>query len=166
MIVCSNCKHQEPSGALYCSECGMQLVRLESQKTQQITPEVDSLQTAPISEYSLPESDAWISLHLIDSGQIISIAERTEFTLGRISDKQPIMPDVDLTPYQAFEHGISRLHAVIRLLSGQPTVMDLGSSNGTYLNGVRLIANVESPLRQSDLLALGKLKIQVILNIL
>jgi pSer/pThr/pTyr-binding forkhead associated (FHA) protein len=144
----------------------MQLVRLESQKTQQIAPEVDGLKTAPISEYSLPESDAWISLHLIDSGQIISISERTEFTLGRISDKQPIMPDVDLTPYQAFDHGISRLHAVIRLVGGQATVMDLGSSNGTYLNGVRLIANAESPLRQSDLLALGKLKIQVILNIL
>lgn len=167
MIICPNCKHQEPAGALFCSECGMQLVQLEGQKTQQIVRETDDLKTAPISESSLPgrNVDTWISLHLIDSGQIIPVSERTEFTLGRISDKQPIMPDIDLAPYQAFDHGVSRLHAVIRLVSGQATVMDLGSSNGSYLNGVRLIANTESPIKHGDLLALGKLKIQIILNI-
>lgn len=167
MIICPNCKHQEPSGALFCGECGMQLVRLEGQKTQQINPETNDLKTAPISEASLSNlSDTWISLHLLDSGQIIPVSDRTEFTLGRISEKQPIMPDIDLTPYQAFDHGVSRLHAVIRLVSGQATVMDLGSSNGSYLNGVRLIANVESPLKHGDLVAIGKLKIQIILNIM
>jgi hypothetical protein len=167
MITCPNCKNQEPSGALFCGECGMPLVRLEGQKTQQINPETNDLKTAPISEDSLSSlSDTWISLHLLDSGQIIPVSDRTEFTLGRISEKQPIMPDIDLTPYQAFDHGVSRLHAVIRLVSGQATVMDLGSSNGSYLNGVRLIANVESPLKHGDLVAIGKLKIQIILNIM
>ncbi len=167
MIICPNCKHQEPSGALFCGECGMQLVRLEGQKTQKINPEANDLKTAPISENSLSSlSDTWISLHLLDSGQIIPVSDRTEFTLGRISEKQPIMPDIDLTPYNAFDHGVSRLHAVIRLVSGQATVMDLGSSNGSYLNGVRLIANVESPLKHGDLVAIGKLKIQIILNIM
>ncbi len=65
----------------------------------------------------------------------------------------------------AFEHGVSRLHAVIRLVNGEASLMDLGSSNGTYLNGVRLIPNTESPIRHGDLVALGKLKIQIILSL-
>jgi hypothetical protein len=166
MIICPNCKHQEPTGALFCSECGMQLVRSASQTTQQIELDTSDMRTAPISEKSLPGTNGnWISLHLIDSGEILSVSDRNEFTLGRVSDKQPIMPDVDLTAYQAFEHGVSRLHVVVRRMNDQVIVMDLGSSNGTYLNGVRLIANVESPLAHGDMLALGKLRIQIILDI-
>jgi hypothetical protein len=165
MIICPNCKHEELTGALFCSECGMQLVKMPGQTTQKIEVEPDNMKTAPISEQSLPDSnDNWISLHLVDSGQIIPVSGRTEFTLGRVSDKQPIMPDIDLTSHQAFDHGVSRLHAVIRRVDNQVTVMDLGSSNGTYLNGVRMIADVVNPLNQGDLLALGKLKIQIILN--
>lgn len=165
MIICPNCKHQELTGAFFCSECGMQLVKTPGQTTQQIEIEPGNMKTAPISEQSLPDStDNWISLHLVDSGQIIPVSGRTEFTLGRVSDRQPIMPDIDLTNHQAFDHGVSRLHAVIRRVDNQVTVMDLGSSNGTHLNGVRLTANVINPLNQGDLLALGKLKIQIILN--
>jgi hypothetical protein len=165
MIVCSNCKHEEPTGALFCSECGMQLVRLEGQTTQKIKLDREIAQTAPVTEQPAANSaGAWISLHLVDNGHIISVSDRKEFSLGRISDKQPIMPDIDLTSYHAFDHGVSRLHAVIRQNDDQAVVMDLGSSNGSYLNGVRLIANVESPLAQGDFLALGKLKIQIILN--
>ena len=165
MIICPSCKNQEPSGAIFCSECGMQLVQLEGKKTQKISKESDELNTAPMSNpIDNSVNNTWISLYFLDSGQILPVSDRTEFTLGRISDNQPIMPDVDLTPYQAFDHGVSRLHAVIRLLNGQVTVMDLGSSNGSYLNGVRLIPNIDSHLGHGDILALGKFKIQIILN--
>lgn len=165
MIHCPNCRHQEPDGAIFCSECGMQLVRLDGQDTQSIQPEPDDFGTAPISSQVVDMANVWISLHLLDNGQILSISDRSEFTLGRISENQPIMPDIDLTPYQAFDHGVSRLHAVIRRTNGSVSVMDLGSSNGTYLNGARLAANAEAPLNHGDILALGKLKAQVILNI-
>ena len=166
MITCPNCKHQELSGAIFCSECGMQLVQLEGQKTQKISEQnADALTASPINESRSDFTDTWISLHLLDSGQIIPVSDRTEFTIGRISDNQPIMPDIDLTPYNAFGHGVSRLHAVIRLLNGQVSIMDLGSANGSYINGVRLIANTNCPLKHGDILALGKLKIQIVLNI-
>jgi pSer/pThr/pTyr-binding forkhead associated (FHA) protein len=143
----------------------MQMIRSEGQDTQSIWPEPDDLGTAPISGRAVDMANVWISLHLLDNGQILSISDRAEFTLGRTSENQPIMPDVDLTPYNAFDHGVSRLHAVIRRLNGAVSVMDLGSSNGTYLNGARLAANNDTPLNHGDILAFGKLKIQVILNI-
>jgi len=49
--------------------------------------------------------EAVISLHLVDSGQILHLAGRSEFTLGRAADGQPILPDVDLSPYEAYTQG-------------------------------------------------------------
>ena len=43
-------------------------------------------------------------------------------------------------------------------------VMDLGSSNGTYINGRRINPHVEESLSHGDIVALGKLKIQVLLR--
>jgi pSer/pThr/pTyr-binding forkhead associated (FHA) protein len=100
---------------------------------------------------------------MLDSGQILPISERNEFTMGRISDSQPIMPDIDLSPFKAYDNGVSRLHAVIRRNGGNVIVMDLGSSNGTYVNGTRLMPNMEQPLRHGDVISLGKLKMQVVL---
>jgi predicted component of type VI protein secretion system len=108
--------------------------------------------------------DTWASLHLLDSGQILPLGDRMEFTLGRVSDAQPIMPDIDLTPYQAYASGVSRLHAVLKREGKRVFVMDLGSSNGTYLNGVRLKPNIDQTINHGDMLALGKLKIQVLLQ--
>jgi len=165
MITCPNCKHPEPAGAIFCSECGMQLLEIEPKKTQQIVDETPDSGPAPARPVQQQIQDAWISLHLLDSGQVLSINDRTEFTLGRSSESQPIMPDIDLNPYRAYDHGVSRLHAVIKSVNGQTIVMDLGSSNGTYLNGARLAPNVPNPLRHGDVIALGKLKMQVILSL-
>jgi len=169
MIVCPNCQNHEITGAIFCSECGAQMITADGLVTQnirtdQIQPVVQ--QTAP---YEVPPADpnatdAWISLHLLDSGQILPISKRSEFTIGRVSEGQPIMPDIDLTPYQAYSSGVSRLHVVVRQDGRNIVLMDLGSANGTYLNGQRIPANVEQILRHGDVVALGKLKIQILLN--
>jgi predicted component of type VI protein secretion system len=48
---------------------------------------------------------------------------------------------------------MSRRHAVIRRLDGQVAIEDVGSTNGTYVNGQR-IAGV-APLREGDVVRLG-----------
>ncbi len=164
MITCPNCKHNEIDGAIFCGECGTQLVKSEIGTTQKITPEeADKVPTSPFDSEIPNPNNVWISLHMLDSGQILPVSERTEFTMGRISDNQPIMPDIDFSPFKAYDSGVSRLHAVIRRNSGNVIVMDLGSSNGTYVNGTRLMPNMEQPLRHGDVIALGKLKMQVVL---
>ena len=167
MIVCSNCKHENVTGTLFCVECGAQLEGVETLTTQAITQDqiVDDLKktSATVEPPSSP-ANSWLSLHLMDSGKILPLATRNEFTMGRLSEGQPIMPDIDLTPYQAYASGVSRLHAVIKRDAEQVVIMDLGSSNGTYLNGRRLNPHTEEPLKHGDVIALGKLKIQVLLR--
>jgi hypothetical protein len=166
MIECPNCQHENLDGSVFCSECGMQLSGLPPIVTKNIPADSEPLLPADRKKTAsyAKDMDAWASLHLIDSGQILPLGDRTEFTLGRVSDAQPIMPDIDLTPYQAYASGVSRLHAVLKREGKRVFVMDLGSSNGTYLNGKRLQPNVDQTLNHGDMLALGKLKIQILLK--
>jgi len=167
MIICKNCQHKNVSGTLFCSECGAQLDGIETLNTQSITQEeiASDLKKRPAAmEPPSSPVNSWISLHLMDSGKILPLASRNEFTMGRLSEGQPIMPDIDLTPYQAYASGVSRLHAVVKRDANRTVIMDLGSSNGTYLNGRRLNPHMEEELRHGDVIALGKLKIQVLLR--
>jgi pSer/pThr/pTyr-binding forkhead associated (FHA) protein len=74
------------------------------------------------------------------------------------------MPDIDLSPYQAYAAGVSRLHAVIKRDGNRILFIDLGSANGTYINGKRLAPNVEQVLNHGDIIALGKLKLQILVK--
>lgn len=167
MIICSNCKHANMTGALFCAECGAQLIGRDTLTTQSIATE--NLKTASrrtTGEMSQPVEgeNAWANLHLLDTGQVLPLSSRNEFTMGRISEGQPIMPDIDLSPYQAYAAGVSRLHAVIRRSGEMVVFMDLGSANGTFINGNRLIPNTEQLLSHGDILALGKMRIQVLID--
>jgi hypothetical protein len=167
MIICSNCQHSNVSGTFFCVECGAQLDGVETLTTQAITQEQISDELKKKGTRPEPPSspiNSWISLHLMDSGKILPLASRNEFTLGRLSEGQPIMPDIDLTPYQAYASGVSRLHVVVKREANRIIIMDLGSSNGTYLNGRRLNPHAEETLNHGDVIALGKLKIQVLLR--
>lgn len=167
MIVCSNCQHKNVAGAMFCAECGAQLDGVETLITQAITDEQieeELKKKPPKPEAPAVPTNSWLSLHLMDSGKILPLASRNEFTLGRLSEGQPIMPDIDLTPYQAYASGVSRLHAVVKRDANRVMVMDLGSSNGTYLNGRRLNPHTEESLNHGDIVALGKLKIQILLR--
>ncbi len=166
MIVCSNCNHVNMAGALFCSECGTRLGASDPLTTQSITPSQikEALRQGPVPAAAPPVTSTWVTLHLLDTGQVLPLSERNEFTLGRISEGQPIMPDVDLSPYQAYARGVSRLHAVLKRESSHIFLMDLGSSNGTFVNGKRLMPNVDHAVSNGDVIALGKLKIQILLK--
>ncbi|MGE5072574.1 MAG: FHA domain-containing protein [Anaerolineae bacterium] len=168
MIVCSNCKHTNIAGALFCSECGTPLAGSDPLTTQNI--KTGQMQDV-LKDKAMPPSVApagtinnWVTLHLLDTGQVLPLSERNEFTLGRISDGQPIMPDIDLSPYQAYARGVSRLHAVLKREASRVFLMDLGSSNGTFVNGKRLPPNTDHAISNGDVVALGKLKIQILLK--
>jgi len=167
MILCPNCQHKEVPGTVFCSNCATQLIMFDASKTHEIhdyDTKFKAKKTAPFRPTPQVHFNSWASLHMLESGQIISLADRDEFTIGRSSEGQPIMPDVDLTDFNAYANGVSRLHCVIKKANSKAYIMDLGSSNGTYHNGVRLPVNVETPINHGDVISLGKLKIQVLID--
>jgi len=165
MIVCPNCQHENVTGAMFCEECGAQL-NGDDLITEAITDELISKELS--KKAPRPETatlvKGWISLHLMDSGKILPLISKNEFILGRITEDSPILPDIDLTPYQASASGVSRLHAVVKRKDNKVMVVDLSSSNGTYINGRRIHPEVEETVRHGDIVALGTLQIQILLH--
>jgi hypothetical protein len=168
MIACPNCNQPNLTGAAFCAECGAALLPSDSLTTQ----DIEALRSGGTAESRLAGApsppahpDNWVTLHLLDTGQVLPLAERNEFTLGRSSEGQPVMPDIDLAPYRAYSRGVSRLHAVIRRDPSDIVLIDLDSANGTFINGKRLKPNEEQSLANGDVVALGRLKIQILLRI-
>jgi pSer/pThr/pTyr-binding forkhead associated (FHA) protein len=167
VIVCPNCQNQEVVGTLFCGECGAQLIGVDGSLTKAIqtgstNPLTERANRPKSSPLAPPITGGAISLHILDAGQILPLAGREDFTLGRSSDGQTILPDIDLSAYRAYEKGVSRLHASIKTGGGQVLVTDLGSVNGTRVNGKKILPNQPQPLSHGDILTLGKLKVQIL----
>ncbi|EKD88355.1 MAG: FHA protein [uncultured bacterium] len=170
MILCPNCHNKELPGAYFCSECGTQLMALEFLNTRMINKPVEESLISDLGVNAIPTrkiiqkpKDPNISLHLVESGKVIHLSEKKDFTLGRAVEGQSILPDVDLSAYEAFSLGVSRMHVSLRILNGDVYVMDLGSSNGTKINGQKIVQHVEYSISHGDLVTLGRLKVQVLL---
>ena len=89
MIICPNCQHENTNGSVFCAECGEQLDGVETLVTQAITEDQiseDLRNQAPRPEAEVTPANSWLSLHLMDSGKIMPLASRNEFTLGRLSE--------------------------------------------------------------------------------
>lgn len=151
---------------MYCSECGTRLVH-----------------TAPIGpggefiEFDVPDTSdgtplgpglaagAIFGLRVMKTGDMVSLAGRDNYTLGRSAGGQAIVPDVDLDTYGAQDQGISRLHAEIQLDESGVHVVDLDSVNGTLINGRRIEPQQPHELRNKDIIQLGQMQLQVISRI-
>lgn len=74
--------------------------------------------------------------------------------IGRRDRRQRIELGIDLSIRPA-DHGVSARHAVVRIRGSGLTVTDLGSTNGTRLNGEVLPVDEEVALAVGDCLRLG-----------
>jgi FHA domain len=79
-----------------------------------------------------------------------------EITIGRVDPHRGIRPDIDLSKFDPASR-ISRRHARITSRGGQFYVEDLGSANGTFVNGrTRLKPQEPYPLVNGDVLKFGE----------
>jgi DNA-binding SARP family transcriptional activator len=67
-------------------------------------------------------------------------------TIGRLPDRDVVLDDA----------GVSRLHAEVRRIGSSFRLVDLGSANGTVVNGARI---VEHPLMDGDLIRMGDVEL-------
>jgi pSer/pThr/pTyr-binding forkhead associated (FHA) protein len=86
-------------------------------------------------------------------GQLSTEVPVTEgdMLIGRSDPAQGINPAVDLR----FDDAVSRRHAKITTRGGSPFLVDLGSTNGTKLNGQWIEPNREVPITVGDRIEMG-----------
>ena len=68
---------------------------------------------------------------------------------------------VDLSAYNAEKLGVSRSHVMLRSTDTHLFIIDLGSTNGTMLNGHSIGVNTPYALLDEDLIALGNFQFKV-----
>jgi len=93
-------------------------------------------------------------LVVISSGQVIPLTG-DEMVVGRQDPNLGIFPDVTLA-----HKSVGRRHAYLRNRRGTFTVEDLKAMNKTRLNGVTLIPNEESVLKDGDILRFGSVEVR------
>ena len=83
--------------------------------------------------------------------------------LGRASEAEDYRPDFDMTFYDEGDY-VSRRHARITKGRAGYFVADLGSSNGTTVNGQALVAHKVRLLRNGDKIKVGLVVIRFLLR--
>ena len=157
------------ANTIYCAECGTYLLKPEQLGTDPIEKkkidwmgEGEDLQAI---DQNLPGTGPLsIRLHIGHGTRAreIEVSLAKPIRLGRSDPTQDIFPEVDLTDDLGIEFGVSREHVCIFRQGGTAIkVEDLGSTNGTLLNGKELPPYTPTPLKHGDQLQLGKLLIEV-----
>lgn len=122
--------------------------------------EVNPFQVEPNDSDTIP----WVIEFRIGGGLgLLRVQVRERMMVGRGTGSQGT--DVDLSPFRAQENGVSRRHAIILARKKFLTIRDLNSTNGTYLNGLRIMPDQDMPLEHGDKIKFGRLETQVMFSV-
>jgi pSer/pThr/pTyr-binding forkhead associated (FHA) protein len=85
----------------------------------------------------------------------------TPIVIGRLDTEDEIAHFIDLNPFGAEDSGVSRRHLRLWSENSQLIIEDLGSTNGTYFNGIRMTKNTAQQIHHGDQITLGRLELQI-----
>jgi hypothetical protein len=105
----------------------------------------------------LPDPPCWRVIFQATSpnSATIGLDVRHHLVVGRADPGVDDQPDLDLSPHQAVEQGVSRRHAELIPTEEALYLLDLDSTNGTWLNGSYLKPGQRRMLSLGDRVELG-----------
>jgi hypothetical protein len=157
--ICANCSHENDANAQLCAYCGMPLQFDRS--TPPLSMELRSDPTAREAEGVQRRTPPHvIALHVVNATRPILIPyyESQRIVLGRNMPEGDFF-SVDLSDFRAQALGVSRQHATIYVTEEGCLIEDLSSTNGTWLNELRLVAEQPHSIQSGDLIRLGHLMV-------
>lgn len=157
MKTCPYCGFENREGVLYCEECGHPFFgakgAVETTELSQDTPEYKGRMAWGTARF---EEGAVLVIRIRDVPEPITLEPVKDIIIGRRDPQSDDVPDLDLSPYGAAELGVSRRHALIHRGEDTLTLVDLQSTNGTFLNGQRLLPHQPRVLRDGDEVRMGR----------
>jgi hypothetical protein len=163
--VCPFCRHENTTEAEECTNCGAPFAS-DITTTLKVPGEFADEVSRPdliVRRTKLPVGS--IALYVMGEKLPLLVDSKGQPTiLGRNAQGAPVPGMVDLSKYQAHMLGVSRQHAAITFSDDGFTIEDLNSSNGTWINEIKLAPNQPRMLRNGDVVRLGQLIIFVYLH--
>jgi pSer/pThr/pTyr-binding forkhead associated (FHA) protein len=149
-MYCSQCGHEAIEGAKFCSNCGAALEPQGEVDVDRTTAAIDvGAFDPPSSVEQLPALEAGTAMLVVIRGPNAGaryLLDRDETTVGRHPDCEIFLHDVT----------VSRRHSEFHRAGGEFTLRDLGSLNGTYVNGERV---ADKDLKSGDEIQIGRFKL-------
>jgi DNA-directed RNA polymerase subunit RPC12/RpoP len=142
-VTCPACGAENPAGSRFCDDCGASLEAGNVGAAVEEAPSPDA-----------GSSKAYAKLVVQDYDRDF-VLDKDVITIGRQSPADGIFPDIDLTDVDE-EAYVSRRHARILKKDDGFVFEDMGSSNGSFINNVRVAQGVQQFLNDGDVLRLGK----------
>lgn len=176
--ICPSCGHRNRPGILICDNCGTNLIAgaKSSVGTRDLVSATEAATAAGSSEPLLDPAqikaiesaggsvftdDMVLRIEIEGGATPMLVYPKQEIILGRRDPNTGTLPDVDMTAYSGYRMGVSRTHASMRLQDKQLNLSDRGSSNGTFLNGTRLVAHRPYPVKDGDEIRLGQMVLKI-----
>jgi hypothetical protein len=161
---CPVCKNKNDRDAIICVHCGASLETYFPESATTRTTDVQTTFTGKVGEWLYDESAVpagSIAIYVEGAPKPIFLSSEKEFIVGRkVEETSQVI--LDLSTLGGYHLGLSRLHAVIRRAEHGYEIMDLGSSNGTWLNDERLIPHKPYPLTNGSQLRLARMRLFIV----
>ncbi len=166
MITCVNCSYtQNMDGARFCAQCGTVLTAVAPalRGTQRLATVRSTSSLISRNKHLGKLGRNEVALYIAERDEPLITSVTHETILGRVNRVASITPQpaIDLTAFQAVELGVSRAHAALRRYKDGLALVDLDSTNGTWVNGTRLKSQMPIVLQNGDRVALAKLTLYV-----
>ncbi len=93
--------------------------------------------------------------------------EQPEQTIERVYDQNPLIIGRSTEAHIGIpDPGVSRTHVEISIKQGKVWLHDLGSANGTFINGKKMLAKSKVPYAEGEIIQVGSQRIKVTVNVL
>ena len=159
---CPNCKHWNEAGSRFCEECGFELVA--DPQNQPVSAQV-SVREADENEVPAPApqtlTPASAPAPVPYSGpRLLLNSTGSIFRLGDVAivGREDATLQIDLEGYPEGKY-VSHRHAQITKIKDVYYVEDLGSSNHTWVNQIKLAPGQAEPLKEGDIVRFGKVEL-------
>lgn len=174
---CPNCGHWNEAGSRFCEECGLELPKENPATAYQVpVRDANDPSAAPVSAPVAPVTATSDMAAVVPDQQLVPAPDATPvpyagphlvlastgsiFKLGTaavIGREDPAL-QIDLEGYPDGKY-VSHRHAQIVKMDDKYYVEDLGSSNHTFVNDIKLAQGQQEPLKDGDLIKLGKIEL-------
>ncbi len=114
----------------------------------------------PLTFGSVPIAWRLILYIETETNQSLGIEVKSQVTIGRGDLDEGYTPDINLEPFGAHDAGVSRRHAILFAAESSLYIRDIGSTNGTRINGYDLEPNQTYRLREGDRIEFGHLNVK------
>jgi hypothetical protein len=163
-VFCPVCKFKNDAGVTFCVYCGHALESHHPEPAAERSREFGtrSLGSEPEHEIINPQDKMLIpqkgvAIYFNETNPI-AVLQDEEFFLGRkLDEADEYERIIDLIPYDAFQLGVSRKHALVRRAPAGYEIIDLDSTNGTWVEEKRLPPNQPCPFPSGAQIRLGRM---------